>query len=51
MLESSEAFDSYLSSIYADFIYDMLAMRGTGLCSNVELYKTGFLSSMYGPGD
>ena len=49
LLSSEQAFDDYLSSIYGNFIYDMLTMRGCGLCSNVELYKTGFLSSIYGP--
>ena len=47
MLKSDDAFTSYLSSVYAGFIYDMLTMHGTGLCADVQLYKTGFLSGMY----
>jgi len=49
LLNSTEAFNAYLSSIYSNFIYDMLTMHGTGLCANTPLYMTGFLSSMYGP--
>ena len=49
-LASSEAFDGYISGIYANFIYDILTLHGTGLCSNVELYKTGFLDGIYGSG-
>lgn len=49
LLSSEQAFDDYLSSVYGNFIYDMLTMHGLGLCANVELYKTGFLSTIYGP--
>ena len=49
IVSSESAFDSYLSSIFGNFIYDMLEMHGTGLCSDTVLYKTGFLSSIYGP--
>ena len=47
ILSSSKAFDAYLSSIYGNLMYDMLTLHGTGICADVELYKTGFLSSLY----
>lgn len=49
LINSTSAFDSYLSGVYSNFIYDMLTMHGTGLCANTPLYMTGFLSSVYGP--
>lgn len=45
---SDDSFYAYLSGIYANFIYDILTMHGSGLCAGVELYKTGFLQGIYG---
>ena len=50
LMNSDDAFYSYLSGVYNNFIYDMLTMHGTGICADVELYKTGFLSGIYGEG-
>lgn len=40
MMSSEQAFDSYLKNLYADFLSDMIEMRGTGLCSEQMIYKT-----------